>query len=195
MDKTVKNRLLGVLLALTFTLCALVPAAAAEAPEDEIVPECMIFVTSNLTRYNYGDLETRTELAVGDTVEFLYSDAEPADVVINGETVFRFPAGERQFRDYVIAATGPLEIAVRRGEAVLLERSFTVIDSASMYRRSVQEALTAYRELDVSTLKEDLIDGANNGFPVGNPFWVPAATVLLLVNYLTVLFSFTRIIR
>ena len=187
-----KKRIVALALSLLVLLCA-VPFAAAEEANQEL----RIAAEDHLLNMGYGDMDTRTVLAVGDTLEVWYEDSESAEVWINGALVHRLPAGEREIYGYAIKETGQIEIAVRRGDAVLASRSFEVISSREMYRRNLKDAFAAVfsTKADPFPSLETLKYAANHGFPVGNPFIPFAFVAMVAVNFFHAVFSFTRIVR
>ena len=191
-----KKQILAILLALTLVLCALPVFAAAEETE----PKLMVQAESHLRNMNYADYETRTELAVGDALYIIYEDAEPANVLIDGETVFTFEADEYQVYKYDVTKTGSFNLTIRSGGGLRFSRTYTVISSAEMYRKTLgpdlKQALSVRMDpFLLHTSLDELKDAANHGFPVGNPFMPFAAVAMVFYNVFSILFSFFRIVR
>ena len=191
-----KNRVIAILLALTLLLCALPVFASAEEAE----PKLYVFAESHLRNMNYPDYETRTELAVGDALYIIYEDSEPANVLIDGETVFSFKANEYQSYQYDVKQTGSFNLTIRSGGGLRFSRTYTVISSAEMYRKSLgtdlKEALSIKMDpFLIHTSLDELKDAANHGFPVGNPFLPFAAFAMIFYNVFSIIFSFFRIVR
>ena len=185
------KKLLSVLLALAMLLCA-VPMAFAEEAE----PDLWFSIESRLLQMNYGDADTRTEIAVGDELWVIYNCDAPADVYVNGEKTYTLPNAEDNTYAYTVSKTGELTFSVRRGGETLLDRSFTVISSREMYPKTVKAAFAAMASLQVNPFPsvEELKEAGNNGFPVGNPFIPFAFFAMVLTNLLHAVFSFTRIV-
>lgn len=191
-----KKRIIAILLALTLVLCALPVFAAAEETE----PKLYVFADSHLRNMNYTDYETRTELAVGDSLYIVYEDTEPANVLIDGVTVCSFKANEYQSYQYDVKETGSFNLTIRSGGGLRFSRTYTVISSAEMYRKSLgpdlKEALSIRMDpFLLHTSLDELKDAANHGFPVGNPFLPFAAFAMVFYNVFSILFSFFRIVR
>ena len=191
-----KNRIIAILLAMTLLLCALPVFAAAENVE----PKLYVFAESHLRDMNYSDYETRTELAVGDALYIIYEDTEPANVLIDGKTVCSFKANEYQSYQYDVKETGSFNLTIRSGGGLRFSRTYTVISSAEMYRKSLgtdlKEALSLRMDpFLLHTSLDELKDAANNGFPVGNPFLPFAAFAMMFYNVFSIIFSFFRIVR
>ena len=191
-----KKRIFALLLALTLVLCILPVFAAAE----EIEPKLFVFADSHLRNMNYTDYETRTELAVGDELYIVYEDTQPADVLIDGKTVCSFDANEYEGYRYEVKETGSFNLTIRSGEQTRFSRTYTVISSAEMYRKTLgpdlKEALSVRMDpFLLHTSLDELKDAANNGFPVGNPFMPFAAFAMVFYNVFSILFSFFRIVR
>ena len=185
------KRMLCILLAVSvlFSLTALTGRAA-----EGDVERCELYAESNLLRMGYSDLATRTELAVGDTLDVLYESVQPAEVTVNGEVVHRFAAGQFEHYAYRIAAAEPVEIVVRQGENELIARRFTVISSAEMYRKELQRCWAELKTADLSWVlhpKEALDAGIN----IFSPFLPAAVMITFAVNFCNVFFSFFRIVR
>ena len=167
-------------------------AAVAFAGDEEEIRRCEIYVESNLTRMGYGELGDSPEIAVGDEIEILYEDSEPADIYVDGEKVYTFKGGDREFWFMTVNETGTVEITVKKEETVILSETFTVITSGEMYRRLIREELSAPFSLSLP----DFSDPESwQGFPVGNPFLPLAYVAMLTVNFFSLLFAATRIIR
>ena len=128
-----KKRIFAILLALTLVLCVLPVFAAAEETE----PKLFVFADSHLRNMNYTDYETRTELAVGDSLYIIYEDTQPADVLIDGKTVCSFEANEYQGYQYDVKQTGSFNLTIRSGEQTRFSRTYTVMSSAEMYRKTL----------------------------------------------------------
>ena len=192
-----KKRLFPVLLALVMLSAFFTPAVTAAAEEVPEEPDdlCFLILDNQLTRMNYGDSDTRTEIAVGDTVNVLYNGTVPADVYVDGAPVFRFIPDEADFYCFTVRETGEVEVEVRQEETVILSRKLTIIRSAEMYRKCLKDIFHIIEIGDLRDLPGEIAEGAQQGFPVGNPFLIPATMVMLLVNVCIILFSFTRIIR
>ena len=186
-----KKRILALGLTLLLVLCALPFAAAAE---DET--ECLFYLRNHLMDMNYGDMETRTEIAVGDEISVIYQDTAPAQVYVNGvKTADIDPDGTSDF--YLpVKETGTIDVAVKQGDKTLLSRTFTVISSADMYKKLLKEAFLPQIPAEELFLSADeLKDAVNHGFPLFNPFLPFAYLAMLTVNFFMTVFSFTRIVR
>ena len=185
-----KKRVLAVVLAAVLLVCA-APfsfAMTAEEPEEPKV-SFELSLLNQLTGARHSHHDTRTTLAVGDTIRVWYQGEIPADFFLNGEAAHHFRAGSAQTYDYVIKSTDPVAIVLRTADKELLNRSFTVISSAEMYRQTLKEAL------DIRESIEALKYGAMHGFPVGNPFVYPLLIASQIGYILQVLFSFPKIKR
>ena len=194
------KKLISVLLAVLMLVC-IAPFASAE--ENEIVTDndgvAYIHAEDHLLNMGYGDIETRTELAVGDTLEVWYFDTFPGEVYIDGEKVYELPDSGREFFYYPLKQTGTVEISVRRGGKTLETRSFTVITSSEMYKKVVQDAFRyaadTLRNTDPFPPAEELEEAAHNGFPVGHPMLPFAYAYMLITNLMHALLSFVRIVH
>ena len=173
-------------------VCVVPFVAAEDAFEDNL----LFFVEDNLLRMNYADVDTLKEIAVGDSIEVIYTSSVPAEFIVNGEKVGDIPAGEQETFIYSVEETGKLDVSVVSGGNVLESHSFTVITSKEMYSKNLREAFNPKNYL-VNPFPpiEELKDAAMNGFPVGNPFLPAAYIVMVITNMALVLFSFTRIVR
>lgn len=183
------------LLLSVLTLFAVAPPVFADKVEAE--PEYWLGADSHLMNMNYTNMDTRTELAVGDALYIFYNGDEPADVYLNGEAVYRFDGEEDGYYRFTIAETGGITVALVRGEETLLERSFTVITSKEMYPKTVKEMIAEMTSIRLNPFPsaEELKEAASSGFPVGNPFLPFAYAAMIITNLILLLFSFTRIIR
>ncbi len=184
------KKTLALLLAFALAL-GLSPAVFADDDGEDTPPRCELYVENNLSQMGYGDLAQRSEIAVGDTIEILYEDTVTADVYINGEFVKALEAGDRVFYFYKVEKAGEITVEVRRGEDVLLTKSFTVISSSEMYKKMLKEAFTLPSLSEIGSFSPDDMQG----FPIGNPFLPLAFIVMTAVNFFSTVFAFTRIVR
>ena len=83
-----KKRTLAVLLALAL-LCCFAPFAAAEGES-----YCYIHLEDHLMNMNYGDMDTRTRIAVGDEIAVAYRDTVPAQIYVDGAPARRLPSAD-----------------------------------------------------------------------------------------------------
>ncbi len=184
------KKITALLLALAL-VCGFAAPAFAEDDGGESPARCELYVESNLTQMGYGELNDGDEIAVGDTIEILYEDTVTADVYINGGLAGTLKANERVFFFYAVEKTGEISVEVRRGETVLLSKRLTVISSSDMYKKMLKEAFTLPSLSDLGSF--DLAD--LQGFPIGNPFIPLAYIVMITVNFFSIAFAFTRIVR
>ena len=187
-----KKRIVSIILSVLIIVCVVPFAAAEDAVEEEV----LFFVEDNLMRMSYGDIENLSEIAVGDSIEVIYTSSVPAKFIVNGEKVGEIPAGDREFFSYPVTETGSIEVSIERGGEVIVSHSFTVITSKEMYSKNLREAFNMKNYL-VNPFPpiEELQDAAMQGFPVGNPFLPAAYIVMIITNMTLALFSFTRIVR
>ena len=185
-----KKRMCSILLVALLAACAM-PFAAAQ----ELEPEFMFSVQNHLMDMNYGDEDTRSEIAVGDELWFYYQDSVPAELFVNGSKVHTFSAGEGNWYIQPVEQTGTLDAAVKQGDKTLFARSFRVISSADMYKQVLKGAFTPGYVLNPFLSVDELKDAANSGFPVGNPFLPFAYLMMMTVNFFSAVFSFTRVVR
>ena len=164
-------------------------AVTAFADEAETEPRCELYVESNLSQMGYSDLDTREEIAVGDTIEILYEDTVTADVYINGEFSKTLEANDRVFFFYTVEKTGEISVEVRRDEEIMLSKSFTVISSSEMYKKMLKEAFALPSLSDFGSFDWTVMQG----FPIGNPFIPLAFVVMITVNFFSLALAFTRI--
>ncbi len=183
-----KKKFMAFITAATILMCAVLSASA----EEDVIRRCDLYAENHLMNMSYSDIAERDTLAVGDTLEVWYEDTVEAEVIVNGEKVSVLEPGERRIYTWDIRETGTLSIAVVQNGNELINRTFTVISSADMYRRNLKE-LFSFDEISIPSA-EELIDAANHGFPLFNPFLIPAFGLTLFINVFTVVFSFTRIV-
>ena len=183
-----RKRIYAVLLALALVFCFVPFAAAAETPY------CFFHLENHLLNMNYWDMDTRTEIAVGDEIAVVYCDSVPAQVYVNGSKVCDLAAGDAG-DSYVlpVTKTGTIDVAVKQGEKTLLSRTFRVIASADMYKKLLKNAFVPQMPALLSV--DELKDAAGHGFPLFNPFLPFAYFAMLSVNFFMTLFSFIRIVR
>lgn len=191
-----KKRILAICLTLVLALCAL-PFAAAE---EEIKPELLLFVENHLLNMSYGDQATRTEIAVGDYLAVYYADTVPADVYINNAKVHTFNANESDHYIWNVKDRTPIELSVKKGDQEVMHRSFTVISSADMYKKVVQEAFSqsfsrAPDPFFTSMSIDEIKYAMNHGAPVIHPFPLLTYLAVEMTNLFHAIFSFTRIVR
>jgi len=184
-----KKRILPLLLVFAL-LCCFVPFAAAA--EDTY---CYLHLQNHLLNMNYGDMDTRTEIAVGDEISVIYRDTVPAQIYVDGVMVHEI---DPDFDDFYVPVTktGTIDYAVKQGDKTLIARTFTVISSADMYKKLLKSAFTPEISLkDMILTPDEAKDAVNHGFPLFNPFLPFAFLAMVTVNFFTVIFSFTRIVR
>ncbi len=186
-----KKRILALLLA---ALLLLPFAPLAMAQDDDETPGVWemsyVMLINQLTGYSHNLEDTRTTLGVGDKIQVFYQGNEPADVVINGDTVYHFDAGENDYTyETTVTAAGPLTLILKTATRELIHRDFTVISSRDMYRETLKESLSL--KIKLETMK----DGAMHGFPVGNPFVYPFLIFSAIAEFFGALFSFRNIIK
>ena len=78
---------------------------------------------------------------MGDILCVDYSGLYPVEILVNGAQVAAFPGGEMQQYACGVAATGALNVEVRRQGETIAARQMTVISSKEMYRRNLRESL------------------------------------------------------
>lgn len=186
-----KNRFVSFVLALIL-LCGFVPFAAAEEEA-----YCYLYLQNHLLNMNYGDMDTRTEIAVGDEISVIYRDTVPAQIYVDGVKVHEIdPAADYDAFSVPATKTGRIDFAVRQGDKTLLSRTFSVISSAEMYKKLLKDAFFPHIRAEELFLSADEIeDAVNHGTPLFNPFLPFAYIMMLSVNFFWTVFSFTRIVR
>ena len=187
-----KKRIIAVLLALTLVLCALPVFAAAEEEA-----YCYIYLRDHLMDMNYGDMDTRTRIAVGDEISVIYRDTVPAQIYVDGVMVHEIdPNDDFDYFSVPATKTGTIDYAVKQGDKTLIARTFTVISSEDMYKEHLRDAFRpqiSVKDLFLST--DEVEDAVNHGFPLFNPFLPFAYMAMLTINFFLTVFSFTRIVR
>ncbi len=186
-----KKRILAVLLALAL-LCCFAPFAAAEGES-----YCYIHLEDHLMNMNYGDMDTRTRIAVGDEIAVAYRDTVPAQIYVDGGMVHEIdPDEDFDYFSVPVTKTGTIDFAVKQGDKTLIARTFTVISSEDMYKEHLRDAFRpqiSFKDLFLSP--DEVEDAVNHGFPLFNPFLPFAYLAMLTVNFFLTVFSFTRIVR
>ena len=187
-----KRRILAILLS-ALLLLSLVPfAMAADDDEEEtlVMEYYYVMLINQLTGYAHNREDTRKTLGVGDSIQVFYQGNVPADVLINGETVYHFDAGENyETYEYTVKDKGALTLVLRTDEKELIHREFKVISSKDMYSEALKESVNP------KIMLEELKDGAMHGFPVGNPFVYPFLIFSAIGGFFIALFSFPKIIK
>ena len=186
-----KKRIFALLLAVSMLLC-FVPFAAAEEES-----YCYIYLEDHLMDMNYGDMDTRTEIAVGDEISVIYRDTVPAQIYVDGVMVHEIdPEADFDYFSVPATKTGTIDFAVKQGDKTLIARTFTVISSADMYKKHLKSAFVPEISLgDLFLSVDEIKDAVNHGFPLFNPFLPFAYIAMLTVNFFLTVFSFIRIVR
>ena len=187
------KRLIVILIVVSLTFLPVFTVCSAEDGDD--IDRCELYVESNLTRMGYPNVETLSEIAVGDEIEILYESGEPAEVFVDGKPAHRFEGEERQFFFHTVSETGTVKIEVIRNGQTILSHTFTVISSQDMYKKTLREAFTSFDISDVISAYIDSFEGGAQGFPYLNPFLPLAFVMTVCVNFFSTLFAFTRIVR
>ena len=186
-----KKRIFALLLAVSMLLC-FVPFAAAEEES-----YCYIYLEDHLMDMNYGDMDTRTEIAVGEEISVIYRDTVPAQIYVDGVMVHEIdPEADFDYFSVPATKTGTIDFAVKQGDKTLIARTFTVISSADMYKKHLKSAFVPEISLgDLFLSVDEIKDAVNHGFPLFNPFLPFAYIAMLTVNFFLTVFSFIRIVR
>lgn len=149
-----------------------------------------IDVYSDLLQSDY-DRKSDT-VAVGDTLRVDYSGLYPVEVLVNGAQVAAFPGGEMQRFTCGVAATGALDVAVRRQGETIAARSLSVVTSKEMYRRNLRGSLLFTGGLPTV---EDYVEVGVPRFSLYIPLFTLVAFFVELRDFFQRLFSFPRITR